>query len=130
MTEQNVEFCAPRCQGLRVSTVEDVHTPTEKVQTSIEEVQAPTEEVQAPTEKVQAPVPIVKLLVEEYIVDPVVHKVKQEVVVERIDEVSSTDTNTTTRASAEPSIHTDGGFPGGPSDKSMLTGFANHVSYR
>ena len=44
--------------------------------------------------------------------------------------VSRGDTDTTIVASTEPSVCTDGGFPGGPSGSSILTGFAHHVAYR
>ncbi|XP_058783693.1 uncharacterized protein LOC131658415 [Vicia villosa] len=36
------------------------------------------------------------------------------------------DTDTTTAASTELSVYTDGVFPGGPSDMSILTGYADH----
>ncbi|XP_058762512.1 protein MAIN-LIKE 1-like [Vicia villosa] len=40
------------------------------------------------------------------------------------------DTDTTTGASTKASVHIDGGFPGGPSDRSVLTGYLDHVAYR
>ncbi|XP_058741837.1 protein MAIN-LIKE 1-like [Vicia villosa] len=40
------------------------------------------------------------------------------------------DTDTTTGASTEPSVHTDEAFPRGPSDRSVLTGYADHVALR
>ncbi|XP_058755208.1 protein MAIN-LIKE 2-like [Vicia villosa] len=40
------------------------------------------------------------------------------------------DTDTITYASTEPSVHTDEAFPGGPSDRSVLTGYDDHVAPR
>ncbi|XP_058754089.1 protein MAIN-LIKE 1-like [Vicia villosa] len=39
-------------------------------------------------------------------------------------------TDTTTGASTEPSVHTDGALPRGPSDRSVLMGYTDHVAYR
>ncbi|XP_058776258.1 uncharacterized protein LOC131650568 [Vicia villosa] len=52
--------------------------------------------------------------------------VKEWVVEERVVE----DTDTTTVASMEPLVHTDGAFPGGPSNMSVLKRYADHVAYR
>lgn len=41
----------------------------------------------------------------------------------------TTDTEVTA-PSTEPSMHTDGGFPGGPIDQSVFNEFADHVAYR
>ena len=49
---------------------------------------------------------------------------------ERVGDVSPIDTNTMTRVSTEPSIYTYEAFPGGLSNRSVLTGFADHVAYR
>ncbi|XP_058784748.1 protein MAIN-LIKE 1-like [Vicia villosa] len=40
------------------------------------------------------------------------------------------DTDTTTGASAEPLVHTNEAFPRGPSDRSVLTEYVDHVAFR
>ena len=43
---------------------------------------------------------------------------------------ATTDIEVTTPASTEPSVHTDEDFSEGPSDRSMLTEYADHVAYQ
>ncbi|XP_058783517.1 uncharacterized protein LOC131658212 [Vicia villosa] len=47
-----------------------------------------------------------------------------------VDEVSPSDIDATTHASTKPSIHTDGAYPGGPTDRSVLTRYADHITFR
>ena len=54
----------------------------------------------------------------------VVSMVVQAVVQEPVQDI---DTRT---GPSELSVCTDGGFPGGPSDRSVLTGYTDHVAYR
>ncbi|XP_058742702.1 protein MAIN-LIKE 1-like [Vicia villosa] len=62
------------------------------------------------------------MLVAEEPVDVVEEVVAEERVVH--------DTDTITVISTEPSVHTDGAFLGGPSDRFVLTGYADHVAYK
>ncbi|XP_058776044.1 uncharacterized protein LOC131650347 [Vicia villosa] len=67
-------------------------------------------------------------VVKEYVprVEELVAVVKEGVAEERVVH----DTDIITGASTEPSVHTDGAFPGGLSDMSVLTRYADHVAYR
>ncbi|XP_058783755.1 uncharacterized protein LOC131658484 [Vicia villosa] len=67
------------------------------------------------------------------VADEEVPRVEEQVVVVEegvVEERVVHDTDTTTGASTEPSVHTDGAFPGGPSERYILTGYADHVAYR
>lgn len=46
-----------------------------------------------------------------------------------VDEVSPSDTNSTTNASTEPLIHNNESFLGGPTRRSVLTGYTDHVTF-
>ncbi|XP_058784083.1 uncharacterized protein LOC131658851 [Vicia villosa] len=111
MAEQQVVrgFRAPRRQTGRAST----GVAEEQVaQVEVAEVKEPVPEVGELVAIAEVPVPIAEEGVAE---DP-------ERLVLEID--------TTTGASTEPLVHTDGAYYGGPSDRSVLTGYADHVAYR
>ncbi|XP_058786423.1 uncharacterized protein LOC131661034 [Vicia villosa] len=120
-------FCAPRRQGGRASTIMDEQV----VQDDVDEVEAVVVAEVEVMPVVEEEVPVAK---EEVVVaEEQVPRVEERVaVVEEgvAKEWVVHDTGTTTGASMEPSVHTDGAFPGGPSDRSVLTGYADHVTYR
>ncbi|XP_058753983.1 uncharacterized protein LOC131627165 [Vicia villosa] len=102
-------FCVPRHWTGRVSTT----------------VEEPVAEDQVAKEQV-VDEPVVQVVVE-----PVVQEVQQTVVQDQVvQERVVQDIDTTTCPSTEPSVRTDGGFPGGPSERSVLTRYADHVAYR
>lgn len=47
-----------------------------------------------------------------------------------VDEVSFADTYVMTRASTKPSVYSDGAFPEEHIDRSVLTGYDDHVAFR
>ncbi|XP_058768071.1 uncharacterized protein LOC131641778 [Vicia villosa] len=119
-------FCAPRRRGGRASTAMDEQVVHDEV-FEVEAVAVVRESVAV----VEKPMSIAEEEVD--VAEEHVPGVKERVVVveegvakERVVH----DTDTTTSASTEPSVHTNGAFPGGPSNKSVLTEYADHVAYR
>lgn len=47
-----------------------------------------------------------------------------------VDVTPPVETHFIAPASADPSVHTDEGFPGGPIDTYVFTGYVDHVSFR
>lgn len=47
-----------------------------------------------------------------------------------VEATTTGDTKITTPASTKSSLHTDGVFPRGPSDQSLLIDYIDHVAYR
>ncbi|XP_058769030.1 protein MAIN-LIKE 1-like [Vicia villosa] len=105
-------FLAPCRRGGRASTAVDEQVVQDDV-AEVEAVAVAGEEVAVAEEQVPRVEERVAVVEEEVVEEWVVH-----------------DTDTTPGASTEPSVYTDGAFPGGPFDKSVLTGYADHVAYR
>ncbi|XP_058761675.1 uncharacterized protein LOC131635093 [Vicia villosa] len=111
-------FRAPHCRGGRTSTAVDEQVHQDEVaeveavvvvrEPAVVEEQVPVADEEVP--RVEERVAVVKEGVAE---ERVVH-----------------DTDTTTGTSTESSVHIDGGFPGGYSNRLVLTGYADHVAYR
>lgn len=73
--------------------------------------------------------PYVVVADEEVVEEVVVEMVQSDVVFVDLIPSVTTDTKVTAH-STEPYVHTDGGFPRGPIDRSLLTKYVNHVAYR
>lgn len=94
-------------------------------------------EERVPVEVEEVPVALeepvkAKILVEAKVVYVVMDELAaaDEEVLVADEDATPTETEDTTRASIEAPVHTDEAFPRGPSDRSMLTGYASHVAYR
>ncbi|XP_058784737.1 protein MAIN-LIKE 1-like [Vicia villosa] len=96
------------------------------VQVEVAEVEKSVPEVGEPVVVVEEPVAVAEEGVPR--VEEPMDVVEEGVAEDQKRVVQETDT--TTSASTEPSVHTDGSFPGGPSDRFVLTGYADHVAYK
>ncbi|XP_058756320.1 protein MAIN-LIKE 1-like [Vicia villosa] len=133
-------FRAPRRRGGRASTAvdrQDVVGRAARVEVVAREDVARVGDVvrEVTAEDVARVEPVVaRVELEQARIEPEVHVADEVVVEERVtvvvEEVVVHDTNTTTGASTKPSVHTDEAYPGGPSDKSILTAYADHVAFR
>ncbi|XP_058775602.1 uncharacterized protein LOC131649871 [Vicia villosa] len=121
MAEQKQgQFCAPQRRAASVSIIveERAHVEAEPIAIIVEEVQVPIPVEEVPVEAEQVHVDVEEVLV-----------AAEQVSV--VDEVATPiDIKATTRASAEASVYTNEAFPGGPSDRSVLTRYASHLAYK
>lgn len=121
------QYCAPKHRISSVTITEAASTLALMTKQVLEEepivfvpiMEEPTVKVPFVVEEVldmEEHLPAIKVVVEEAL--------------SAVDEISPDDTNATTHVSTTLPVHTDESFQRGPTDRSVLIKYVNHVTFR